>query len=716
MSKRLLIDASHQEQVRVVVLENGKVVEYDSATAHKQQLRGNIYLAKVTRIEPSLQAAFVEYGGRKHGFLPFSEIHPDYYNIPVADKQKLLESVRPEREQEARARDAAAAASVSETCLSVPEAPEGVVCEGTEGEESAEEEHTDGGEAFVPGGEEEDASLSDLRDDADDKDGDDDEDDSKRMQFYKRYKIQDVIRRSQIFLVQVEKEERGNKGASLTTFISLAGKYCVLMPNSLKKGGVSRKIASQEHRRKLRDIISSLEISGDAGIIVRTAGAGKDRAQILADYDYLAGLWNTIRKATLSSDAPAFIHAEEDVVRRSIRDLYDDSFDEALIEGRTAYESARQFITTIMPEHKDKVRFYENKTPLFNRFRAEEQINALFDQSAPLDAGGSIVITPTEAMISVDVNSGKATSQRDVEETALATNLEAAREIARQMRLRDLSGLIVIDFIDMLEYKNRKTVERALKDAFSDDRARVQLGRISNFGLLEMSRQRLRPSLWEMNANICPLCKGTGAVKSSGAIAVQILRAIDHECVRSRPKALKITLHPDVAVYIFNHKRDRIARIETDYETKLLIAPVMGEQFAKNQFSIQRVRYSEEEERILPATERLEAEQAGEQSEETGEAAEQPVRPVRQERERERERGDGAASEGRESSRRRRVRGGQGGQGQGQGGGKGVRQTPEPATAGASGGRRQNAPAQSGGRRPVGFVSVLEGLWRRIVD
>ncbi|MET0156223.1 MAG: Rne/Rng family ribonuclease [Rickettsiales bacterium] len=699
MSKRLLIDASHAEQVRVVVLDNGKVVEYDGSTNHKQQIRGNIYLAKITRIEPSLQAAFIEYGGKRHGFLPFSEIHPDYYKIPVADKQKLLESVC----AGASAHDSGAA-----------DLADALTEESEFGESPPQKEEREADEENEGGDETDDdaAVRRSTDDDSDDEvtDEEDPEEEAKRLQFYKRYKIQDVIKPGQILLVQAEKEERGNKGASLTTFISLAGKYCVLMPNSLKKGGVSRKIAGHEHRRKLRDIVASLNIPREAGVIVRTAGAGKEKNQILADYDYLAGLWNTIRQATLSSEAPAFIHAEEDVVRRAIRDLYDDAFDEALVEGRTAYESARQFISTIMPEHKSRVRFYENKTPLFNRFRVEEQINALFDQTAPLDSGGSIVINPTEALVSIDVNSGKATAQRDVEETALATNLEAAKEIARQMKLRDLSGLIVIDFIDMMDFRNRKAIEKALKDAFADDRARIQIGRISNFGLLEMSRQRLRPSLWEMNTSTCSLCKGTGAVKSSGAIAVQILRAIDHECARSDPRALKITMHPDVAVYIFNHKRDRISRIEENYGVKLLISPTSSEQFAKNKFEIKRVTYSEEGEAPSSATERLVAERGEReaQAEESAAQRQQSTNRVRrhesdEEEPREDERGDhrGKRIRNRRPEEERRP--------SFQGGDRGDRREEK------RGGGGRTAPAVNANDRPTGFTHVLEGIWRRLI-
>ena len=647
MPRRLLIDASHREQIRVVVLENGRVVEYDGETASKQQIKGNIYLAKVTRIEPSLQAAFVEYGGRKHGFLPFSEIHPDYYQIPAEDRQKLLAAMG--------------------------------------GLDEEEDDDIDNGDA----GEDDEKDVSESG-------GGDEKDNSGSEQaigsLLKRYKIQDVIKRGQVLLLQAEKEERGNKGASFTSFISLAGKYCVFMPKSLKKGGVSRKIASGDHRRKLKDILASLNMLQGAGLIIRTAGAGKSQKQITADYDYLAELWNAILKATYSSCAPAFIHAEEDVVRRSIRDMYDDSYDEALIEGREAYASARQFIEKIIPESEAKVRLYEGKLPLFSRFKVEEQINALYEHSAPLESGGSIVLSPTEALVSIDVNSGKSTSQRDVEETALSTNLEAAREIARQLKLRDLSGLIVIDFIDMLDYRNRRAVERAVKEAFSDDRARVQIGRISNFGLLEMSRQRLRPTLWEMTTQTCPTCRGTGAVKAPGAVAVQVLRAIEQECVRSNAKALKITLHIDVATYILNHKRSQMARLEEEYGLHLMFAPQYGDKQSKNAYSVQRMRFSKDAEEG-PATDLIDEDDTEDMTDRD------PARDFAGGRRPDKRRAADGFKDDADGGGRRRERA----------------ERPESGRVSARAERnRQYRAAQA--QRPGGFTQVLEGIWQKIID
>jgi ribonuclease E len=533
MPKRILIDSIHSEEIRSVVLENGRVQEFDSETAIKQQIKGNIYLGKVTRVEPSLQAAFVEYGGNRQGFLPFSDIHPDYYGLPTSDKQELLESlkkanvVHDDEDEEPQQKNASKESSDTEG-------------DDNEVEESgADEEH--------------------AHDPAD-------------KNLYRRYKIQEVIKRNQIVLVQVAKEERGNKGASLTTFVSLAGKYCVLMPNALRQGGVSRRISSYEDRKRLRRIIKELQIPDEAGLIVRTAGVNKGTDEIKRDYDYLVRLWNQIRERTLSSEAPAFIHAEGDLIKRVIRDLYNESYDELLIEGGDAFAEAKEFMKIIMPTHADRVKQYKNKVPIFSRYKVEEQIAKFYHHEAELESGGSIVINPTEALISIDVNSGKATTQRSVEETALSTNLEAAKEIARQLRLRDLSGLIVIDFIDMLELKNRKAVERAVKDAFKEDRAKIQIGRISTFGLLEMSRQRLRPSFLEINTVPCGHCNGSGTVKAPATTAVTILRALEAEVTRSKQQVkVRIDVVEEVALYLLNHKRESIETIERRHDTSIVI-------------------------------------------------------------------------------------------------------------------------------------------------
>lgn len=534
MPKRILVDATHVEETRVVVLENGRVSEFDSETSIKKQLKGNIYLAKITRVEPSLQSAFVEYGGDKHGFLPFSEIHPDYYQIPVADKQALLKSIRGK--------------------FSDDEEKEGDITEESAEKTDDTDEVAVSGE-IEPVDEDEDAEI-----------------DRKTQNLYRRYKIQEVIKRNQIVLVQVEKEERGNKGASLTTFVSLAGRFCVLMPNSLRKGGVSRRIENREDRKKLKSIIKDLEIPEEKGIIIRTAGAKRNAAEIKADYDYMANLWNDIRQGTLESTAPAFIHAEGDIIKRTMRDLYDETIDEVLIEGDEAFSSAKDFVKQVSGGSNNRVKRYKNKVPIFTRYKVEEQIAALYSQEVPLESGGALVICPTEALISIDVNSGRSTGKRNVEETALSTNIEAAREVALQLKLRDLSGLIVIDFIDMLELRNKKAVERELRDAFADDRARIQIGRISTFGLLEMSRQRLAASFLEVNTMVCPHCEGAGVVKATESTAVTVLRAVENEVSRGAPcKAASLHINNDVAMYILNYKREQLSIIEQKYNVRVFL-------------------------------------------------------------------------------------------------------------------------------------------------
>ncbi len=597
MPKRILIDATHVEETRVVLLENGRVQEFDSETSVKQQLKGNIYLAKVTRVEPSLQAAFVDYGGDKHGFLPFSEIHPDYYNIPISDKQALLKSIRDEEraeeikeydDEDADSADLQVAndevasvidASVEQGAAPVEDAD--VVIEALPHRRGGRNRSRDKGGRNSRRNDDDfaEASVVDVVGG-----GEDDNDHAiKNSQLYKKYKIQEVIRRNQIILVQVDKEERGNKGASLTSFISLAGRYSVLMPNSLRRGGVSRKIANAEDRRRLKKVVAELRLSEDAGIIVRTAGSTKTDKEIKDDYDYLAGLWNQIRELTLTSTAPAFVHEESSIIKRTMRDMYNDDVKEVMIEGDETYKAVKSFIQRVMPDHSGNIRQYKNKVPIFSRYKAEEQIGALFKAQVSLESGGSIVINPTEALISIDVNSGKSTGQRSVEETATSTNLEAAQEISRQLRLRDLSGLIVIDFIDMMELKNRKAVENVLKNAFADDRAKIQIGRISSFGLLEMSRQRMRASFLEVNTKLCHVCGGSGTVKATESIAVNVLRAIEDEVSRgTKCKAVDIHVSTDVAIYILNNKRRPLSAIEDRYNVRVYIradSAIVGEQW-----------------------------------------------------------------------------------------------------------------------------------------
>lgn len=568
MPKRILIDATHVEETRVVLLENGRVQEFDSETSVKKQLKGNVYLAKITRVEPSLQAAFVEYGGDKHGFLPFSEIHPNYYNIPTKDKEDLLKSIRAEdtADEDDDSKSDAVKNNQSDSIDGNQQASEpgkqtqGAASLNSENDNSANSSKDNFEDGFVE-------NVGNF----DDKENDIDLA-VRNSNIYKKYKIQEVIKRNQVLLVQVDKEERGNKGASLTTFISLAGRYSVLMPNSLRKGGVSRKIGSIEDRKRLKRIISELNIPEDSGIIVRTAGSTKSDKEIKNDYEYLSGVWNQIVGLTVTSSAPAFIHEESSIIRRTMRDMYDDEVKEVLIEGDETFKAVKDFIQKVMPDHSANIKQYKNKVPIFSRYKVEEQIAALFRASVNLESGGSIVIDPTEALISIDVNSGKSTGQKSVEDTALSTNLEAAAEIARQLRLRDLSGLIVIDFIDMVELKNRKAVERVLKESFRDDRAKIQVGRISTFGLLEMSRQRMRASFLEVNTQICRSCSGSGFVKATETIAVNVLRGIEDQVSRgSKSRAVEVSMTTDVAIYILNHKRKQLTAIEERYTVGVLI-------------------------------------------------------------------------------------------------------------------------------------------------
>jgi ribonuclease E len=521
----MLIDAAHPEETRVVVVENNRVEEFDFESASKKPIRGNIYLAKVTRVEPSLQAAFVEYGGNKHGFLAFNEIHPDYYQIPHADREEL-------RKQEAEI---------------VAEYPD----EG--GAESDEDRET------IP-------DEDDLIDEAA----------KKRRNFMRKYKIQEVIKRRQVLLVQVAKEERGNKGAALTTYLSLAGRYSVLMPNTARGGGISRKIANAVDRKRLKSAVGELDVPGGMGLIIRTAGQDRTKAEIKRDYEYLIRLWEDIRTTTLESNAPSLIYEEGNLTKRVIRDLYDKDIDEVLVEGEEAYKEAKAFMKMLMPSHAKKVQHYKDDTPLFLRNQVESQLEAIHSPTAQLKSGGYIVINPTEALVSVDVNSGKSTKERNIEQTALRTNLEAADEAARQMRLRDLAGLLVIDFIDMDENKNVRQVEKRMKDALRRDRARLQIGRISQFGLMEMSRQRRRTSLVEGSSDICPQCGGAGHVRSIESSALVALRTLEEEGVRGRTSKARLACPAEVALYLLNEKRDALALIEQRYDMRVIIAAEDG--------------------------------------------------------------------------------------------------------------------------------------------
>ncbi|WP_424980220.1 Rne/Rng family ribonuclease [Leisingera sp. S232] len=694
MAKKMLIDATHAEETRVVVVDGNKVEEFDFESENKRQLAGNIYLAKVTRVEPSLQAAFVDYGGNRHGFLAFSEIHPDYYQIPVADREALMEEERayaeamrardeeeetkpakpkrarrskssakaakatsddvvetkeveaadgqpaeiagmetidltdsteatgdpaadlaevpegsspmetvaetpveepeeteaPAKAAEVEAADAPAEADASEADAEDVAAPaqdvaadaetesaEQAEASASETSETAADETADA-EASAPSGDSDDGDDDDSdvarRADATSKDeniesvaDEDDSDDIRppRKPRPRRYKIQEVIKVRQVLLVQVVKEERGNKGAALTTYLSLAGRYCVLMPNTARGGGISRKITNAADRKKLKDIATELDVPTGAGLIVRTAGAKRTKSEIKRDYEYLQRMWEQIRELTLQSIAPAKIYEEGDLIKRSIRDLYSREIDEVLVEGDRGYRIAKDFMKMIMPSHAKNVKHYQEALPLFARFQVESYLAGMFNPTVQLKSGGYIVIGVTEALVAIDVNSGRATKQGSIEETALNTNLEAAEEVARQLRLRDLAGLIVIDFIDMDERKNNAAVEKRMKDKLKTDRARIQVGRISGFGLMEMSRQRLRPGMIEATTAPCAHCHGTGLIRSDDSMALSILRQIEEEGTRRRSREVLVRCPVSIANFLMNQKREHIAQIEARY-------------------------------------------------------------------------------------------------------------------------------------------------------
>ena len=595
MAKKMLIDATHAEETRVVVVDGNKVEEFDFESENKRQLAGNIYLAKVTRVEPSLQAAFVDYGGNRHGFLAFSEIHPDYYQIPVADREKLMEEerayaeaqrARDEAEENGRRRKPQAKAARTGDKV-VRRDAESDAISGMETIDLGEEPVEEGSSpmervAETPVEEPAEDQREDLQgDDADEDDdhghdradeiesvGDDDDVEDilpQRKPRPRKYKIQEVVKVRQIMLVQVVKEERGNKGAALTTYLSLAGRYCVLMPNTERGGGISRKITNAADRKKLKEIAQEIEVPRGAGLIVRTAGAKRTKAEIKRDYEYLLRLWEQIRELTLKSIAPAKIYEEGDLIKRSIRDLYSRDIDEVLVEGDRGYRIAKDFMKMIMPSHAVNVKQYRETLPLFARYQVETYLAGMFNPTVQLKSGGYIVIGVTEALVAIDVNSGRATKEGSIEETALKTNLEAADEVARQLRLRDLAGLIVIDFIDMDERRNNAAVEKRLKDKLKTDRARIQVGRISGFGLLEMSRQRLRPGMIEATTQPCPHCHGTGLVRSDDNLALAMLRAIEEEGTRRRSREVLLRVPVAIANYLMNQKREHVAQIEGRY-------------------------------------------------------------------------------------------------------------------------------------------------------
>ena len=560
MTKRMLIDATHPEETRVVVVDGNKLDDFDFETAAKKQLKGNIYLARVTRVEPSLQAAFVEYGGNRHGFLAFSEVHPDYYRIPIEDREALL------REEQAEAM-----ADEDDDDVETDDERSGEDDGAAAGDEEATGDDDGGDEAPARAAE---LSVQTKKSARPETVGGDamEEVRRRRKPSNRRYKIQEVVARRQIMLVQVVKEERGNKGAALTTYLSLAGRYCVLMPNTARGGGVSRKITHVGDRKRLKQIVEGLDVPEGMAVIVRTAGSQRTKAEIKRDYEYLLRLWDEIRQTTLDSTAPCLIYEEANLIKRSIRDLYTRDLDEVLVDGDDGYRIAKDFMKTLIPSHAKRVKRYKDThVPLLHRFQVESQLDAIHSPVVELKSGGYIVMNQTEALVAIDVNSGRSTSERNIEETALKTNLEAADEVARQLRLRDLAGLVVIDFIDMEESRNQHAVERRMKEAMKSDRARIQIGRISHFGLMELSRQRLRPSLVEASTQVCPHCKGSGYIRSIDSTALHILRVIEEEGLRNRAAEITVHVPAQVALYILNQKRDRLAEIEFRYGTRVIL-------------------------------------------------------------------------------------------------------------------------------------------------
>jgi ribonuclease E len=622
MSKKMLIDAAHAEETRVVVVDGTRVEEFDFESQSRKQLRGNIYLAKVTRVEPSLQAAFIEYGGNRHGFLAFNEIHPDYYQIPVADREALMRDEMEDDDDHPPARNGGGGDSDDE-----------------DGEPS---------------------SVS-----ADEDDVMEEEVARRRRRLMRKYKIQEVIRRRQIMLVQVVKEERGNKGAALTTYLSLAGRYGVLMPNTARGGGISRKITTVTDRKRLKTVVQSLDVPQGMGLIVRTAGAKRTKAEIKRDYEYLLRLWENIRDTTLHSVAPALIYEEEDLVKRAIRDLFDKDIDGVWVEGEEGYKEARDFMRMLMPSQAKKVIAYREPTPLFVAHKVEDHLAQIYHPVVPLRSGGYLVINQTEALVAVDVNSGRATKERNIEATALKTNMEAAEEAARQLRLRDLAGLIVIDFIDMDEGKNNRAVEKKLKDCLKDDRARVQMGKISSFGLMEISRQRRRSGVLEGTTHVCPACEGVGRVRSTESSALAALRGVEMEALKGGGE-VTLKVPRAVGLYILNEKRGYLARVHQlhglyvtiQIDDALAHAEHEIERTALGQHSSHQLEAGPAVARAIEPEDDFEYVEEDEEDEEEIEAEasdeEGEERPAREAREPREERGE----DGERRGRRRRRRGG----------------------------------------------------------
>ncbi|MGC4390579.1 Rne/Rng family ribonuclease [Agrobacterium sp. M50-1] len=743
MADKMLIDASHEEETRVVVVRGNRIEEFDFESEHKKQIRGNIYLAKVTRVEPSLQAAFVDYGGNRHGFLAFAEIHPDYYQIPLADRQALLKAEAEDhrRSDDFESADApepgapmidlsqvdqpdvgiVSANETTETVVVEETAPvseevseetavEAVAVEAPAEEEkpkkrtrrprakkkTAEEEAAAAAEASSEddgstGGEM--AAMVDtdtiseevegLRRGNDDDDDDDDDHHEKEViesvgaedameevpdrvarKPRKQYRIQEVIKRRQILLVQVAKEERGNKGAALTTYLSLAGRYSVLMPNTARGGGISRKITQPTDRKRLKEIARDLEVPQGMGVILRTAGANRTRVEIKRDFEYLMRLWENVRTLTLNSTAPCLVYEEGSLIKRSIRDLYNKDIGEIIVSGEEGYREAKDFMKMLMPSHAKVVQPYRDIHPIFSRSGIEAQLDRMLQPQVTLKSGGYLIINQTEALVSIDVNSGRSTREHSIEETALTTNLEAAEEVARQLRLRDLAGLVVIDFIDMEEKRNNRAVEKKLKDCLKNDRARIQVGRISHFGLLEMSRQRIRASVLESTTQVCQHCGGTGHVRSESSIALHVLRGVEEYLLRNTTHNITVRCTPETALYLLNHKRGTIVDYEGRFGVSIIIAADAG--VGAQHFAIDRGEAVENPVKIesliqmLPSFVEEEDDFVAEVEEDEDE--EEIVKAQTSEPRQQQPQGDNS-EEGKRKRKRRRRRRGKGGQG-----------------------------------------------------
>ncbi|WP_267433733.1 ribonuclease E/G [Sphingomonas sp. GM_Shp_1] len=635
MTTRMLIDARHREETRVAVVKGNRIEEFDFESAERKQLKGNIYLAKVTRVEPSLQAAFVDYGGNRHGFLAFSEIHPDYYQIPKEDREALLRE-----EAEHAAEEAALRAEL--------DAEDDEDHDGDDHDDHADDHHDDEDGEGAPRPKKStvnDDQVEALR--------------QRRQNLRRRYKIQDVIHRRQVLLVQIVKEERGNKGAALTTYLSLAGRYCVLMPNTSHGGGISRKISNAADRKRLKSIMADMALPSTMGCIVRTAGLQRTKTEIKRDFDYLARLWDGIREKTLHSSAPALIYGDSDLIKRAIRDIYNREIEEVIVEGEEGYRQAKEFMRLLMPTHARRVKQYADAVPLFQRAHVEDQLAAMYNPVVQLKSGGYLVINPTEALVSIDINSGRSTREHNIEQTATATNLEAAQEIARQLRLRDMAGLVVIDFIDMDNNSNVRKVEKAMKEALKNDRARIQVGRISSFGLMEMSRQRLRTGVLEASTRPCPHCEGTGLVRTASSAGLSALRLIEDEAARGRGSILTLRASQEAAVYVLNRKRADIAEIEDRYGVTVEIIPDREEEGARMtvEASGPPPAYAPKIDSLLPVEEdeddlvdEIEEEEDEEEVEEATTEAAAPREP--------REEGEGGGRKRRRRRRGRRNRGG----------------------------------------------------------